>query len=241
MNSSELKGFLTGLMYGDGFIEKGVTKRSFKIKTIYKDFAEKIKSNFDECNVFETKIFFHNGYTKNNVNHKDWYELSIKSHPYFAKKYHHFYDDYKNRIASKESLNWLTPMGLAYWYMSDGYICLVGKTKGFIRDRRIDFCTDRYSLETINKMREMLMKKFNISTSIIKRNNFYRIRIKKESYLTFYQLVSPYIIEIPSMHYKLYLGYNIKPDWIPEEIWEIQNKLKSAIALTDKAEGKDIV
>lgn len=32
MNSSELKGYLTGLIVGDGYIDKGVTKRAFEIK-----------------------------------------------------------------------------------------------------------------------------------------------------------------------------------------------------------------
>ena len=32
MNSSELKGYLTGLIVGDGCIGKGVTKRTFEIK-----------------------------------------------------------------------------------------------------------------------------------------------------------------------------------------------------------------
>lgn len=241
MNSSELKGFLTGLMFGDGYIDKGITKRSFRIKTIYQDFAEQIKKNFDDCNVFTTSVKFHKGYIKDNVNHKDSYEVFVKAHPYFVKKYHHFYDDYKNRIASKESLNWLTPMGLAYWYMSDGYICLVGKTKGFIRDRRVDICTDRYNLETINFLIDMLYNNFNIKCSLIKRDKFYRIRIKRESYLTFYNLIFPYVDNIPSMRYKLYFGFNNKPNWMTEEMWKYQNKLRSATALTNNVEGKDIV
>ena len=77
MNSSELKGFLTGLMFGDGYIDKGITKRSFRIKTIHQDFAEQIKENFDGRNVFSISIKSHNGYTKDNVNHKKCYEVCI--------------------------------------------------------------------------------------------------------------------------------------------------------------------
>lgn len=40
MNSSELKGYLTGLIIGDGTIGKGITKRSFAIKSICKDFID---------------------------------------------------------------------------------------------------------------------------------------------------------------------------------------------------------
>lgn len=238
MKASELKGFLTGLMFGDGYIDKGVTKRRFEIKTIYKDFAEKIKEEIDSCNSFKCFIIFRKGYIdKNNVNHKDNWCVNIKSCPYFAKKYHHFYDDYKKRTASKEAMEWLTPMGLAYWYMSDGYICLVGKTKGFIRDRRIDFCTDRYDYNTVARFIKMLKNRFDIESSVIKRNNTYRIRIRQKSYKNFYNLIFPYVNEIPSMRFKLYFGYSSKPNWMNEEMWEYQNKLKSAIALTSNVEG----
>lgn len=42
MNSSELKGYLTGLIVGDGYIDGGVTKRAFAIKSINKEFIYKI-------------------------------------------------------------------------------------------------------------------------------------------------------------------------------------------------------
>lgn len=238
MKSSELKGFLTGLMFGDGYIDKGITKRSFTIKTIHKDFADKIKEYIETCETFKVRIDFHKEYIdKNGVKHKDCWELIISSHPYFAKKYHHFYNDYKRRIISKEAMNWINAIGLAYWYMSEGYICLIGKNKGFITNRRVELCTERFDYNTIIRISHMLQSKYMLYTSVIKHYNSYRIRIKKESYNTFYHLIFPYINEIPSMQYKLYFGYNSKPEWMNDEMWEYQNKLKSAIALTDKAEG----
>ena len=44
MNSSELKGYLTGLIIGDGHIDKGITKRAFEIKNTHFDFIQKIKN-----------------------------------------------------------------------------------------------------------------------------------------------------------------------------------------------------
>lgn len=224
MNSSKLKGYLTGLIFGDGYIDKGVTKRAFCIKSINKDFIDKIEKDLISCTNFtiirKTNLAYEN--------HKENYELRIKAHPYFAKKYHHFYGDKKERIASKESLNWLNDVGLANWYMCDGYITLVGKTKGYIRSRRIELCTDRYELSTIQKMQQALKKNFNIECSIIKRDRFYRLRIKTESYKIFINLVRPYIVN--SMLYKLYLGYEQKPKWMDDNMWEYQVYLKSAIA-----------
>lgn len=228
MNSSELKGYLTGLIFGDGHINKGITKRSFSIKSINKEFINKIKNDLESCTNFKIKIK-HTPFYNNGCNHKESWELRIKAHPYFNKKYHHFYNDYKRRIASKESLNWITPNGIANWYMSDGYVCLVGKTKNIIKNRRIDFCTDRYNINTIQSMCKMFENRFNIETSIIKRGKVYRIRIKQNSYEKFINLIRPFIIN--TMMYKLYLGYEYQPKWMSDEMWNFQSNLQSAITL----------
>ena len=235
MNSSELRGYLTGLILGDGYIDKGITKRSFRIKTIHKDFAEQIKKDLTSCTAFNISIRYNPAYSKNGVNHKEYWELTIKSHPYFAKKYHHFFNDYKKRKASLESLSWLTPKGLANWYMSDGYICLVGKESGKIRERRIEICTDRYSKENVEQMKKMLSYKFDLTVGLVKRNNCYRLRIKSDSYQKFIEIVAPYVV--PSMQYKLYLGYPKKPRVLDDSGWSFQENLRSAIALTGEAEG----
>lgn len=232
IKSSELKGYLTGLILGDGTIGKGVTKRNFQIKSINYQFIEEIKKNLESCTPFDISIRFIPAHFACGCNHKDAWELTIKSHPYFNKKYHYFYDDYRKRRISTEVLNWLTPWGIANWYMSDGYICLVGKTKGFIRSRRIDFCTDRYKKEDVEKIQHMFQNKFGIITSIIKRNDTYRIRVIKESYCDFIELIEPYII--PDFMYKLYLGYENKPYWMTEKTWSIQEKIKKRDYPTDK-------
>lgn len=235
MNSSQLKGYLTGLIIGDGTIDKGITKRSFRIKSIHKDFIYKIKEDLENCTNFNIFIRENNEYIdKNNIFHHKNYELVIKSHPYFAKKYHNFYDDYRGRIISKNAINWLNPIGLANWYMSDGYICLVGIKKGKITNRRIDICTDRYSYENIKMICEELYKNFNIKFSPVKRGKFYRIRLRNESYIPFINLIKPFIV--PSMIYKLYLGYEKQPKWMNDLDWEFQNSI-SAIALTNRVEG----
>lgn len=236
MHSSELRGYLTGLILGDGHIDKGVTKRAFEIKSIHFDFIQKIKNDIESCSPFKISIKHcpeHIGPDK--AHHKESWSLRIEAHPYFNKKYHHFYDDYRNRTLSNEAASWLTPSGLANWYMSDGYVCLVGKEKGNIYNRRIDFCTDRYPKFIVEKLVKMLHDKFNIESSIVKRGSFYRIRIKASSYQTFINLIYPYIV--PSMQYKLYLGYECQPKWMEDWTWDLQKSLKSAMTLTSNVAG----
>lgn len=239
MKSSELKGFLTGLIIGDGTIDKGVTKRAFRIKSINKEFIDTITREINSCTNFQTYIKYTPQHFSCGCNHKDSWEFVIKAHPYFNKIFHKFYDDYRNRIISKYISKYITPYGIALWYMSDGYVCLVGKTKGIISNRRVDFCTDRYTYSDVEKLQKMMINKFNINCSIIKRGNFYRLRILMSSYETFFNLIYPYII--PSMRYKLYLGYEQQPIWMSDNMWNIQNSIKSAITLTSNVEGNDIV
>lgn len=235
MNSSELRGYLTGLLFGDGYIDNGVTKRGFRIKTIHKDFAYKIKNDLESCSQFKIILSYHPSCFRDGTNHKEYWEVCIKAHPYFAKKYHHFYDDYKKRKASQDAIYWINPIGLANWYMSDGYVCLVGKKSGKIRGRRIEICTDSYTKDNIEQMKVMLSKKFGLTVGLVKRGNRYRLRVQGESYQKFIEIIAPYIV--PSMMYKLYLGYPKQPRVLDDKGWQFQENLRSAIALTDNAEG----
>lgn len=236
INSSELRGFLTGLILGDGTINKGVHKRSFSIKSIDFSFIEYIDKCIKDTTNFKTQIKETPEHYSCGCFHKKAWELTIFAHPYFNKIYHYFYNDTRHRKIYSRTLSWLTPRGLANWYMSDGYICLVGKTKGCIYNRRIDICTDRYYLEDIKLMQDVLKSKFNINTSLNKRGDKYRIRISQTSYFDFINLISPYIL--PSMSYKLYLGYNSKQQWMTDDFWEFQQSLISAAPLN---KGEDIV
>ena len=136
MNSSELKSYLTGLILGDGYIDSGVVKRSFHIATINEDWANKIYSDITSATNFKTKIFSKEPYVgKDGTNHKKSWWIRIESHPYFAKKYHWFYNDYRKRIITKKALESLNWNGWANWFMSDGYIVRVGLESGKIYNR----------------------------------------------------------------------------------------------------------
>lgn len=235
INSQELRGFLTGLILGDGTIDKGIHKRSFRIKSIDKDFIDMISYVLSNNTNFKFYIKEHDAEVRNGVSHKKYWELKITAHPYFNKKYHNFYNDNRHRKIYSETLDWLNPIGLACWYMSDGYVCHVGKKSGRIYSRRIEIATDRYYPEDIQLMIKKLKEKFGIESSMITRGLTFRIRIKTESYETFINLISPYMVS--SMLYKLYLGYFKKPNTLSEKAWKYQQYLLSAITLTDNAEG----
>jgi hypothetical protein len=157
MKSSELKGYLTGLILGDGTIDKGVTKRSFRIKSVNFDFIEKIERDLKKNTNWTIIVKEFNETIKDGVHRKPYKELIIKANPYFSKIYHYFYNDNRSRLISEKYLRSLSPEGLANWFMSDGYITLVGKTKGTIKDRRVELCTDRYNRKDVEKIQKYFM------------------------------------------------------------------------------------
>ena len=224
MNSTKLRGYLTGLILGDGSIDKGVQKRSFSIKSINKDFIDKIFKDLREATDFDIKIKEVPMQIKNGVTHRIYWELRVKAHPYFKKKYNYFYDDYRKRRITKECLSWLNEEGLANWYMSDGYITLVGKTKGEIKSRRVDICTDRYKKEDVEKIKEYFQETWDIKTSLIKRNDVYRIRISLQDSQKFFLLINPYITD--SFKYKLNLSYDYQPTWMCDEYYNLMKEIQ---------------
>lgn len=225
MNSSTLKSYLTGLILGDGFIGRGNSKRPFYIKSIYKDFVQKIKRDLDESTNFETKIQEFDERTGiDGVHHKPYWELSIKSHPYFSKIYHEFYNDFSKRIISKKSLERLDWNGYANWYMSDGYIVKVGKESGIIVDRRVELCTDRYSKNSVEFLKQFLEYNFNYKIKIVKRGNIQRIRISLLDAQNFLYNISPFVIS--SFYYKLDMAYTYKPKWMNDDYYNLMKNIQ---------------
>ena len=133
----------------------------------------------------------------------------------------------RKRVINRKSLNWLTPEGIANWYMSDGYVTLVGKTKGIVKDRRVELCTDRYKKNDVQKIQKYFKEEYDWKTSLIyhhRKKNQYRIRFSLLDAQKLFVLIEPYITE--SFKYKLNLSYNYKPKWMSEEYYQVM--LRSA-------------
>ena len=113
----------------------------------------------------------------------------IHTNPVFNPYYDLFYKN-KIKIISKELLYRLEGLGIAVWFMDDGY-----KHKS-----TNSYClsTNCFSLEDLEIVKEFFLKKFNIKMTIHKSRVMYVLR---ESRLTFKKLIEPYIIN--SMRYKL--------------------------------------
>lgn len=238
MNSSELRGYLTGLILGGGHIDKGIQKRAFEIKSINQDFIEKIEKDINESTNFTVVVKEFPEYTSNDsVCHKKSWSLRIKAHPYFSKRYSYFYTDTKKRRITAESMEWINISGIANWYMSDGYVCLVGKNSGIIKDRRVDICTDRYTFNDVKKIEKMLTERFGWKCKTLKHRDSYRIRVSLISAQDMFVKIFPYITE--SFYYKLDLKYDTRPAWMSDEYFELMSKIQKR--KRPQTVGNDIV
>jgi recombination protein RecA len=88
----------------------------------------------------------------------------------------------------------LTPRAIAYWYMDDGALKWRGKSNA------VRFCTDSFSTDEINLLKNVLETKFFLKVSLQKKDTIQRLCILEESYSILKDLIASYLI--PSMYYK---------------------------------------
>ena len=99
----------------------------------------------------------------------------------------------KKGISENLVLDHLTPRGLAYWFMDDG-----GKSSSGLK-----IATNNFSFNEVEILALILIKKYNLKTSIIKSGalNQYNLYISKKSMKDLVEIIRPYLHT--SMYYKL--------------------------------------
>lgn len=105
----------------------------------------------------------------------------------------------------------LTPQALAYWYMDDGALKWRGKSNA------VRLCTDSFTIDDVNLLKQVLETKFSLKVSLQKKDSIQRLCILEESYPKLKDLVVPYLL--PCMFYKfpdgnkgVYEGQDISND-----------------------------
>ena len=94
--------------------------------------------------------------------------------------------------------DYLTEIGLAYWFMDDGGKLDYNKNS---KNRSIVLNTQSFTDKEVEIMSKELMAKFNFECEVRSNKSKKVIVIKNNSYPLFYKLVSSHII--PDMRYKL--------------------------------------
>jgi len=184
----EILGLLIGTVLGDGHLaplHNNSDKAYLKIGQKSFNFVDFKLKLFSEtlCVDPEIKKWVYKGkksYHLNTIAHPDIYSLYKKMYSAGVK------------IITEDVFEQLTVAGLALWYFDDGH---------YSRDNNSYYLsTCNFTLSEHHLMRTLLRKKFNIYTSIIRNQAYYKLYIAARSRLQFENLIKSFVPEC--MFYK---------------------------------------
>jgi hypothetical protein len=186
-----------GCLLGDLHAEKrninGNTRLQFRYSSKYNDYINHLYSVFKD---FTGSPPINLSYFDNRPNKMERY-YSVKfqtlSLPCFNIFRNIFYNENGVKIIPLNYSDYLTPRGLAYWIMDDGYYST--NTNG------IYLCTDSFTLVENELLVNILNTKFNFNAAIHKHTNGNRIYIPSGNIESLISLVKPFML--PLFYYKL--------------------------------------
>src|SRR3989338_5540333 len=193
MNSNEIKSLaeslklnnnqrqiLVGLILGDGHLETQNKGKTFRLKVEH-------ALNQKECVLTPPQIKLQT--VGGIVRQKYWFStISTGSFRFYGQL---FYVDHK-KVVPKMIVKLVETLTLAVWFMDDGSL-----KSQFHKARIIN--TQCFKISDLQRLQGMLLKKFNIPTTLRRQKEGSQIYIPSQSVERFVSLVKPYII--PSMEY----------------------------------------
>lgn len=243
MNSTQLKSFFYGTLLGDSYIHNNI----FYCKQISKDLvqfkAKIIQKYLPDAKV---KITEHESYVdKNGVSHKKYYLLTVSKSKYIKKLSNLFYPNGK-KICPKGVIEKLDALGMAMWFADDGTTVLVqhNETTGSARSRRVQICTDNFSLEEHDNIIIPELKNKGYEVTYVKRGEHFRTTFKnmKKVQSMFIEMYSYFYNDFPSLLYKMDLGYRNSSlknrTYVLKEYEEIYIKISSHPSYLDRIGGR---
>ena len=191
--SKRQKEILTGLILGDGHLERLYTPTLGRLKVehshkqkdyvdwLYKEFRNWVRSKPRMRNV----NVFGNTYLN--------YGFSTYGHRLLGEFKERFYKR-KKKIVPDDLEKDITPLALAVWFMDDGSV-KSRRHKGFFLN------TQTFKKSDVRKLQRMLKNKFGISSSTRKDGKGEQIYLGGELAEKFIGIIKSYVI--PSMEYKI--------------------------------------
>lgn len=191
--TSQQKETLVGLLLGDGCLETANGGRTYRLKIeqsqSHQAYVQHLYELFKEWVLTPPR---HRQVVSRGHMSENWLFQTV-SHGAFRFYAQQFYAGGKKSVP-KLIDHWLTPRGLAYWFMDDGSIkskeskAIILNTQGFYR-------TD------IERLTGVLQTLFGLSAQLRNQKEGCQIYISGGSYERFVELVEPYVID--EMRYKI--------------------------------------
>jgi hypothetical protein len=198
---TELRSAIIGMVAGDAGIRKQKGCRSVNLRIThcekqrkYLEYKRDILQNLFKGWEIPIRPINNSGYPG--------VRLETRNHPKLRAIYKWFYSDGKKRF-SRRTLNYLTPIGMAIWYMDDGSLSYK-KRGGKIHGREIHLNT-YCSLEEAEVIQAYFEEVWDVSWTVVPNKGLFRLRMGSNEAKKFFAIISPYII--PMMRYKIDFGY----------------------------------
>jgi hypothetical protein len=192
--SDEQKETLAGLLLGDACLETRNRGQTYRLKVEqsddHADYVQHLYSVFQPWVLSPPRTRTHSD--SKGKDHLSWTFQTV-SHAAFRFFAHQFYGGQKKHVPQLIH-RWLTPRGLAYWFMDDGSM-KSAQSKGVLLN------THSFSTEDVSRLVQVLNSEFSLVASVRKQREFQQIYISGHSLETFHRHVDSYLIE--SMRYKL--------------------------------------
>lgn len=200
-------GIIVGSLLGDGSIPKkmrGTGNHYLDITHSYKQYDYLLYKK----NIFESYGFKCSGPYKRTVSGK-YIEYSLhiyyKSEPKIFNTLRYWFYHTGKKYFTHNMLKWLTPLGIAIWYMDDGSRAIhYNKGSKKIKARELHIATYDLS-ENERKVLHNYFRKYNIEMKQYKDRDKFRTNLNSSNAKKFIELIKKFIC--PSMLYKIDLQY----------------------------------
>ena len=223
LNIEDIKIALLGTIFADGSITKKRTDGSrngagsnLEITHTSKnlDYLKLLKYLLEKIEGVTAKIAEHN--KKTDLKTYTLYRLTTNRHKWFTELRDIIYDSNRIKIFPKEYIDKFNVLSLLFLYLDDGTLRVrmyEGTSK--IRELRVTFCLDSFTLEELNYFRTYLKNKYDIDSHIYRHskmkdlNRGFRVWFNTLNTNKFMDLINQYYDLVPSMQYKFIKFYSL--------------------------------
>lgn len=225
-NEEEAKIALLGTILADGSIQKEQHTSSnnirYKNKTYVEithtsknlDYLKEVGELFKMVEGVTYKIVAHNKVTKDKV--YSLYRLYTNSISYFSELRDVLYNKNRVKLFPKEVISNMTDLSLLLLYLDDGSLKVrYYKNSLRVREMRVTFCLDSFTIEELEYFRGFLKEKYNIDSHIYRHsknmelNRGFRIWFNTQNTKKFMGVIDKFYNQVPSMNYKFTKYYSL--------------------------------
>lgn len=184
---------LIGLLLGDAHLETQNMGKTYRLKIEqsekHQTYVQHLYNLFKEWVLTPPKP---KKVTSGNHESINWWFQTV-SHGALRFYGQQFYVD-SRKVVPKLIHKWLSPRGLAYWFMDDG-------SMKWRKSRAVLLNTQGFSTRDVQRLTNVLMDKFGVEAKLRRQKEGMQILIPGSSLERFVELIDPYLIA--DMQYKL--------------------------------------